>query len=382
MIYFDNNATMPFSLSAREAWNESQEFFWFNPAGLSNESTKVRVLIKEAKQELGSYFDRSADQVIFTSGSTESNNLVFQSLSKILGNKKKILLHADEHSSVLKPAQSCFRNQWDFFNFYDNKFCADTKILSDLGALVICAANGETGSISPLSKALDITDQEGIFSFCDATQFFGKLGDFQTLKRFDFISGSAHKFGGPKGLGFLIIPKGVSVSPQLLGGGQQLGMRSGTENYPAINSMMAAWKEIYRDLANSQILEAPRDLFEKKIVELVKGTKVLFSDQNRLWNTSFLVMPKYESKRWVLRMNKLGFIIGSGSACSTNKKVEIAEGSFREKLSSEEQERTLRLSSSLIHSKKEWMLLLDAFNKTWLSLKEDAKFQNSNVLEI
>jgi cysteine desulfurase len=172
MIYFDNNATMPFSLSAREAWNESQEFFWFNPAGLSNESTKVRVLIKEAKQELGSYFDRSADQVIFTSGSTESNNLVFQSLSKILGNKKKILLHADEHSSVLKPAQSCFRNQWDFFNFYDNKFYADTKILLDLGALVICAANGETGSISPLSKALDITDQEGIFSFCDAYSVF------------------------------------------------------------------------------------------------------------------------------------------------------------------------------------------------------------------
>ncbi|PYL00848.1 MAG: cysteine desulfurase, partial [Verrucomicrobia bacterium] len=221
-----------------------------------------------------------------------------------------------------------------------------------------------TGVLQPWREALAICKQWAVPFFCDAAQWIGKL-PAHGLGECDFVSGAAHKFGGPKGIGFLKCPAKGRVEPLLRGGPQEEGRRAGTENVAGILAMMAALD------AREALLSADehekhvewREAFEKRMLSELPGSEVVGAGQERLWNTVSALMPEADSQqRWVVKLDKLGFAVSTGSACSSGKEqpshVIAAMG-----YSTREAGRVLRFSSGWETTEEEWSALLEGLTK-------------------
>lgn len=375
MIYFDNNATHPLLEIAKKEWVLAQDKNWFNPAGVTSASARVRALIKDCKRRFADAFGREEDQVLFTSGATESNNLAIKALSELIESHQRVACHVDEHASVIEPIRRYFAKRHDWFCAEDIQ--SGAMDATNVRAVILGAANSETGEIYPIEKALEWSDANDLWSFCDATQWIGKYSDYSRLRSFHFITASAHKWGGPKGIGLILLPRGLSLPALLLGGGQQGGMRSGTENYPCIASMYAAWRERLSLSGDAE----HRNEFEDALVDSIPGVKIVSREKSRLWNTSYLIMPKHKSENWVSRLEKKGFIVGTGSACSTAKLSEPHILSYKAMMTAEERSRMIRISSSHTTTRENWQLLLKALVETFHELHCE-RSKNSQVIEI
>jgi cysteine desulfurase len=157
--------------------------------------------------------------------------------------------------------------------------------------------------------------------FTDAVQFIGKL-PVKGLGDCDYVSGAAHKFGGPRGVGFLKIKHRSQITPLLLGGKQEGGRRAGTENVAIIAAMMAALEVREKQIARSEhILRGIwRENFERQLLATLPGTTIVGANQPRLWNTVSAIMPDGDRRhQWVIRLDKEGFAVSTGSACTTGK---------------------------------------------------------------
>ena len=189
------------------------------------------------------------------------------------------------------------------------------------GLVGIMAANNETGVIQPWREAMAICRQYKVPFFTDAVQWLGKM-PAKGLGECDYVSGAAHKFGGPRGVGFLKVPHRSHVTPLLLGGKQEGGRRAGTENVPIIAAMMAALSIREKQMANSlHLLRGVwRDNFERELLRTVPGATIVGAGQPRLWNTVSALMPEGDRKLlWVVKLDKAGFAVSTGSACTTGK---------------------------------------------------------------
>ncbi|TAK99091.1 MAG: aminotransferase class V-fold PLP-dependent enzyme [Verrucomicrobia bacterium] len=156
--------------------------------------------------------------------------------------------------------------------------------------------------------------------FTDAVQWLGKM-PARGLGDCDYVSGAAHKFGGPRGVGFLKIPYKHKISSLLYGGKQERGQRAGTENVPIILAMLAALEVREKQLANGdhETRAVWKEKFEKLLLRHVHGSKVVGANTPRLWNTTSALMPEGGQLRWVTRLDKAGFAVSTGSACTTGK---------------------------------------------------------------
>jgi cysteine desulfurase len=182
-------------------------------------------------------------------------------------------------------------------------------------------ANNETGVIQPWRELRAICQQYKVPFFTDAVQFIGKM-PLKGLGECDYVSGAAHKFGGPRGVGFLKIPHRSAITPLLHGGKQEGGRRAGTENVAIIAAMMAALAVREKQIALSQhILRGVwRDNFERELLRTLPGTTIVGANVPRLWNTVSALMPDGDRKlQWVTRLDKAGFAVSTGSACTTGK---------------------------------------------------------------
>ena len=217
------------------------------------------------------------------------------------------------------------------------------------------AANNETGVLQPWSELASLCTERGVAYHCDATQWIGKL-PIDGLPECDYLTASAHKFGGLRGIGILKAPEDFSF---IVGGKQESGRRAGTENYPGIASMLAALRE---SLENDQarVLEKARNAFEQKLLESFSGIRIVGAEVNRLWNTSSLLMPDFDNLRWVGKLEKLGHEISTGSACSSGieseSSVAVALG-----LTVVEARRIVRVSGSFDTLPGDWEDLAEAF---------------------
>ncbi len=158
--------------------------------------------------------------------------------------------------------------------------------------------------------------------FTDAVQWLGKM-PAKDLGQCDYVTGAAHKFGGPRGVGFLKIPRGGKITPLLLGGKQERGQRAGTENLPIIMALMAALEVRERQLAENQHQTRAewKEKFEKLLLRQVPGATIVGAKAPRLWNTTSALMPEGGQQRWVTRLDKAGFAVSTGSACTTGKET-------------------------------------------------------------
>lgn len=238
------------------------------------------------------------------------------------------------------------------------------------GVVGMMAANNETGVLQPWREALALCRVRGVPFFCDAAQWIGKL-PAAGLGDCDFVSGCAHKFGGPQGVGFLKVPG--KFRPLIVGGLQEEGRRAGTENVAGVLSMIAALEERVAALTPEAVAErvAMRTDFEADLRRILPGAEIVGAGADRLWNTVSAIMPERADcrQRWVVKLDKLGFAVSTGSACASGKEqtshVLAAMG-----VSAEAASRVLRFSSGWTTRPGDWQKLLGGLEQAAHELAE------------
>jgi cysteine desulfurase len=326
MIYFDYNATAPVMREAREAWLDVTEKTGGNPSSMHEAGSRASIALADAREKLASYLGCHPSDIIWTSGATEANNMVTHHFSKTLGAQDEIWISAIEHPCVHDSAKHYFGKRAKLIPVtHDGVVDIDwiTTEMADKrpGLVGVMAANNETGVIQPWREIHAICQAYEVPFFTDAVQFIGKM-PMKGLGDVDYVSGAAHKFGGPRGVGFLKIPHRKSITPLLHGGKQERGFRAGTENVAIIAAMMAALEIREKQIAHSQHLLRGvwRDNFERELLHTLPGTSILGANVPRLWNTVSALMPDGDRKhQWVVRLDKAGFAVSTGSACTIGK---------------------------------------------------------------
>jgi len=380
MVYFDNNATTPLGQNALASYSLALEQNWQNPSSPYRSSARARTLLERARFDLANSFGIKKEEIIFTSGATESNNAVFAHFGKTLNSTGQCLLSPFEHSSVVESAKYWFQDRVHFMPS-DHSGIIDLdgveKLLKqeDICLVSLMAANNESGILLPWQEMARICSLQGIHFHCDATQWIGKLAlnNFSLCSSF---SASAHKFAGPKGVGWLVSKHPIQMQ---MGGGQEGSLRGGTENLPGVISMLTAWEEITLKLALLGDRYLWRNQFERDLKNIVPNVGILGEEVPRLWNTSLFVVPKYENLSWVGKLDKIGYSVSTGSACSTNKSeyslIASAMG-----LSGSESRRLIRVSSYFDQTESDWSNLAQAFGRTYEELCSESS--RSSVISI
>jgi len=326
MIYFDYNATAPVMREAREAWLNVTEKLGGNPSSMHQVGTRAAIALAEAREQLAAVLGCHPLDLVWTSGATEANNTVMHHFARKLPPTATIFVSAIEHPCVDDSSRHYFGKRVKTIPVTrDGVVDLDwlTGELADArpGLVAVMAANNETGVIQPWREIRSICEAYEIPFFTDAVQFIGKM-PLKNLGECDYVSGAAHKFGGPRGVGFLKIPHRSPFTPLLHGGKQEGGRRAGTENIAIIAAMMAALDVREKQIARSEhILRGVwRENFERELLRHLPGTTIVGASQPRLWNTVSALMPDGDRKlQWVIRLDKAGFAVSTGSACTTGK---------------------------------------------------------------
>lgn len=330
--YFDHNATTPLAPVAREAWLRASSEFWANPSSPYREAARARLRLDAARDTLARLLEGQAKRVVFTSGATEAANAVFAYLASTLPVTARLAINPTEHPCVLAAAGACFPGRLDWLKVdADGVVSPDALRASGLlaaasagrreqvGAVVVMAANNETGVLQPWSELARICADAQIPFVCDASQWLGKL-PAAGLGEAGWVFGAGHKFGGPKGSGFLHLPRQASGFAGQRGGSQENGHRGGTEDLAGISSLVAALSDAEQRLV---MLESARVLvrtnFEQTVLAGLPGARVIGAGAERLWNTVSLQLPHTENTRWVAKLDARGFQVSTGSACATGK---------------------------------------------------------------
>lgn len=364
--YFDHNATTPLSPAARAAWLRASDQHWHNASSLYREAGLTSQALESAREQFADLLGVEPERVVFTSGATESNNTLFAGLSKCLPADGVVAISAIEHPSVREAARAWLGRGRVIEIPVDDQGVVQPQVLQGIlrqhsPALVsLMAANNESGVLQHWPELLKLCRESGARFHSDAAQWIGKQPADQ-LGTCDYLTGSAHKFGGPKGSGFLILADAEESFPLLHGGPQENSRRAGTENYPAIAAMVAALEAATDNMGAAQSAQSQhRNSFETQMKAAFPGLRVISENAPRLSNTSLLVMPRHDNLKWLTRLTRRGFAISTGSACSSGKEgssvVVQALGASWEEL-----KRVVRVSSGPDTSAEDWQALLAAF---------------------
>ncbi|MDE3084765.1 MAG: aminotransferase class V-fold PLP-dependent enzyme, partial [Verrucomicrobiota bacterium] len=229
----------------------------------------------------------------------------------------------------------------------------------EIGAVITMAANNETGVLQPWRELAQLCRARRATFFCDASQWLGKLPS-DGLGEVDWAVASAHKFGGPKGVGFMLVPEAANSFRAQQGGEQEHGRRAGTEDFPAIAAMIAALAEAEtKKVLNETERLRWRETFEHAVKSALPGAQIVGTGAERLWNTVSLILPHGDNTRWVARLDKRDFQVSTGSACATGREgpshVLAAMG-----YAPEEARRVIRVSASWETTEANWQKLLKA----------------------
>jgi cysteine desulfurase len=318
-IYLDHNATAPLRPEAREAMLTALSEPG-NPSSVHAFGRRARARAEAARTQVADLIGAEPAEILFTSGGTEANNLALAATTA-----NSLIASALEHDSVLAPAR-VGSNQPVFILPALPNGLVDLAALERLLAeapkpalLALMAANNETGAIQPLAEAAALVRAAGGFLFVDAVQAAGKLAvNFAALNP-DMMSLSAHKLGGPTGIGALVLRGDLPFSAGQKGGGQELGRRAGTENLAGIAGFGAAAAAARRDLSRMAEIAALRDGFEAAIRAAVPEAMIHAGSVARLPNTSCIGMPGVAAELQVMAFDLAGIAVSAGAACSSGK---------------------------------------------------------------
>jgi cysteine desulfurase len=278
-----------------------------NASSIHREGRRARKLLDEAREKLARAIGCIAPSVIFTSGGSEANNLAIRGIAV-----ERLLVSAIEHPSVLAAVRESGRTV-EVIPVMPNgvvDLSALAKLLPGPKALVsVMLANNETGVIQPVREVVALAQAHGALVHCDAVQCLGKLPVNFGLLGIDMMTLSAHKAGGPQGVGALVVRDNVALSPLIHGGGQELRRRAGTENIAGIAGFAAVASE---KAINIKVL---RDKLESSL----EAVHVFGKGADRLPNTTCFSFPGLSAEALVINLDLEGIAVSSGSACSSGK---------------------------------------------------------------
>lgn len=322
--YLDHNATTPVDARVLEAMLP-----WFsrrhgNASSRHEYGRAARAAVDEARTRVAAAVGAHATEVVFTSGGTEANNLFVRGAAAEM-KPGLVAVSAIEHPSVREPARALLRQGWRVrelaVDAAGRVAAADfLAALADRPALVsVMLANNETGVIQDVGVLAEMARPVRAWFHTDAVQALGKMPvDFRALnaRGVHALTVSAHKIGGPKGAGALVIDKRLELVPQIAGGGQERGLRSGTENVPAIVGFGAACQLLVEEKsAMATRLLALRGELEQGLAG--QGATIFGLAAERLPNTIFFALPGIDGETLVGKLDRAGFAVASGSACSS-----------------------------------------------------------------
>ena len=372
MPYFDHNATTPLAPVARETWLRASDENWHNPSSPYRDAAKAKIRLDNAREQLAEFLSTDPKSLVFNSGATEGAHAVLAYLAQHAHLAARLAVSRTEHPCVLEAARRYFGERIVWLDTTRSGAVPIESVSAVLAAgacagVVLMAANNETGVLQPWQKVGQACRDARVPLICDASQWLGKLPAAE-LGECDWVIGAGHKFGAPKGVGFIKCAAQADGFQAQPGGEQEGGRRGGTENLSSIWAMVAAlaFAEQKKVFLETERLAWRRD-FERSVVSALPGALIVAADAERLWNTVSLSLPRGENIRWVTKLDKLGFQVSTGSACATGKAgpshVLSALG-----LSTEQAQRTIRISSGWETTREEWQALVTALievNKSW-----------------
>jgi len=319
--YLDYNATCPTLDVALEAMHEAATHASGNPSSMHWAGRSARRALDDARDKIAHHLNVESGSLVFTSGGTEANNMaIFGCLSIV--KKGKVVVSAIEHPSVLQTiGYWCERLGHELCLVRPQKngqvdvdvFCTELNESTVMACLMW--ANNESGVVQPVQQVVQACKKLSIPVLVDAVQALGKMQVDVSALGADFTSFSAHKIGGPKGVGVLVIRRGVQCETWALGGGQERGRRSGTENVPAVAGFAAAL-----GVLNYTDTETVRDGFEEKLLANMPDVMIHGADVERVANTSMFTVPGMDGETLLMQLDLAGFAVASGSACSSGKR--------------------------------------------------------------
>lgn len=325
-MYLDNSATTQVS---EEVLNEMKPYFrkeFGNPSTLYSIGRSSKNALDQSRQKVADAINANPDEIIFTSGGSESDNLAIKGLAFKLRKKGNHIITSNiEHPAVKNTLK--FLENLDYKVSYlpvdENGIIKieDLKnaITDDTILITIMHANNEIGTIQPIEEIGKISRENNIIFHTDAVQSFGKIDVDVEKLNVDLLSLSSHKINGPKGVGALYIKKGIRLEPLIHGGGQEKGIRSGTENVPGIVGFAKACEIVSKNLdKNYKKLSSIRDELIDKVLSTIPESYLNGDRNRRLPNVVNFRFKAIEGESLILLLDAKGYQASTGSACSSN----------------------------------------------------------------
>ncbi|MGE3770648.1 MAG: cysteine desulfurase family protein [Bdellovibrionales bacterium] len=312
--YLDYNATTPLKPAATAAMHAAMDVIG-NPSSVHGFGRAARKIVEDARAAIAHNLGVRPAQVVFTSGGTEANHLALLSRPQM-----PCFISAVEHDCVLAARSDAIRIPVDANGIVNTTWLeAELKKLGKPALVAVMLANNETGVIQPIKQVADIVHAHGGLLHVDAAQAFGKVPMNMILLDADTLTLSAHKCGGPKGVGALVLRDNIGIEPMLRGGGQEQRRRSGTENVIGIAGFGAAVGTFIEDLVYTSHLIHWRKAFEEKILSVAPHAVIYGRDVQRLPNTSYIAMPGVTAETQLMAFDLDGIAVSTGAACSSGK---------------------------------------------------------------
>ena len=320
--YLDYNATVPLRIEAQSAMIDALQLFG-NATSVHWEGRQARMIIEKAREYICKLVNARATGVIFTSGGTEACNTAMNIRKAPAGDLTHILVSDIEHPAVLRVAEAIGLEIISLPVTSDGLLDIDVleEVLQKVpSALVaVMAVNNETGVIQPITEIGEKIRAYGGVFFCDAIQAAGKIPLDMVHMNIDLLSLSAHKLGGPTGIGALVVASDIVIRPLLYGGGQELNRRAGTENLIGIAGFGAIVDIVMENIKKGHDASKLRDMMEKRLLRQVPDMRIFGLDAPRISNTSFFSAPYLNSETLVIALDLAGISVSSGAACSSQK---------------------------------------------------------------
>lgn len=314
LSYLDYNATAPLRPAVLARMVEVLQLGG-NASSVHGAGRRARRIVEEARAALAHALGCAADGVVFTGSGSEANNLAIAGCGR-----RRVVISAVEHDSVRQAADGAATVPVDGNGIIDLGALDRLLAAGTEPALVsVMLANNETGALQPVAEASAIARRHGALVHCDAVQALGKVEVGLDALGVDYLSVSAHKIGGPQGVGALAVRPGTPLRALIRGGGQERGRRAGTENVAAIAGFGVAVREATSHMNEWKAVRVLRDAAESRLKALAPEAAIMSAGAERLPNTLCIALPGVEAQTQLMALDLAGIAVSAGSACSSGK---------------------------------------------------------------
>ena len=322
MIYLDNAASTKIHEDVLESMMPYLTEQYGNPSSIHRYGRLAHKAIEKARKQVANLINADPSEILFTSGGTESNNTILYGIAK-KNPESHIITSSIEHDAILEPCKRLEKEGFDIIYLPVNKYglvdplTLKNNLTGKTSLVSIMFGNNEVGTVEPILDFVNICKEKNIIFHTDAVQAVGKIPIDVKELGVDLLSISSHKLNGPKGIGALYIKKGITIDPVILGGGQENGLRSGTENVANIVGFGKACELSRINLVkNISKMKELRDYLSNKIMQEIPKVTLNGHPETRLPNNIHLTFLGVNGEDLLIKLDEYGIAASTGSACS------------------------------------------------------------------